>query len=287
MYKRIVIATDGSPNSRMATEVGFTFSTLLSVKPVVVSVMDLVGPFGPFLDTSRIDVTGENLEESEEMRSTFSEMKKESEKILTETTRLAKKFGVEVEPILLRGTPVAQLIHFAHEHDLLFVGAHGLDAKKRYGVGSVSEKVTRYMPCDVFVVRKRSSKRICIALAGSQYDEIIIRKGLALAKVVGASVSAVHIVSPKEILKNEEERVLIVEKAKEHGDRIGVKVKPIVLEGSPTHRLISLSTSYDLVVMGTLGITSLPDFLLGSTAERVIRHAKSSVLVVRSPGFTE
>jgi nucleotide-binding universal stress UspA family protein len=287
MYEKIVIATDGSPNARMATEVGLTFSTLLSLKPVVVTVMDLVGPFGPFLDTSKIDVAGENLEESEEMRSTFGEMKKESEKILTDTTRLAKKFGVDVEPILLRGTPVAQLIHFAHEHDLLFVGAHGEDAKKRYGMGSVSEKVTRHMPCDVFVVRKRSCKRICIALAGCQHDEVIIKKGLALAKVVGASVSAVHVVSPKEIFAKEEERTLIVEKAKEHGDRIGVKVKPIVAEGSPTHRLISLSASHDLVVMGTLGITSLPDFLLGSTAERVVRHAKSSVLVVRSSGFTK
>lgn len=164
MYKRIVIATDGSPNARMATEVGLKYSTLLSVSPKVVSVMDLVGPFGPFLDTSRIDVTGENLEESEEMRSTFNKMKKESEKILADATLIAKKFGVDVEPILLRGTPVASLIHFAQEHDLLFVGAHGKDAKKRYGMGSVSEKVTRHMPCDVFVVRKRSNKRICIAL---------------------------------------------------------------------------------------------------------------------------
>jgi nucleotide-binding universal stress UspA family protein len=38
----------------------------------------------------------------------------------------------------------------------------------------------------------------------------------------------------------------------------------------------------DLVVMGTLGRTGLPHFLLGSVASRVLQLAKCPVLTVRS-----
>jgi nucleotide-binding universal stress UspA family protein len=41
----------------------------------------------------------------------------------------------------------------------------------------------------------------------------------------------------------------------------------------------------DLVVLGTRGRTNLRDLLLGSTAERVVRDAPCSILVVKPEGF--
>ncbi|MBI4209760.1 MAG: universal stress protein [Deltaproteobacteria bacterium] len=37
----------------------------------------------------------------------------------------------------------------------------------------------------------------------------------------------------------------------------------------------------DLIVMGSLGCTNILDYLIGSTAEHVVRHSKVPVLVVR------
>jgi universal stress protein A len=46
-------------------------------------------------------------------------------------------------------------------------------------------------------------------------------------------------------------------------------------------RLLAKPGEYDLVVMGTHGRTGLGHILLGSVAERVVRHAPCAVLVVR------
>jgi len=46
-------------------------------------------------------------------------------------------------------------------------------------------------------------------------------------------------------------------------------------------QLLEANRAYDLVVMGTHGRTGLKHVLVGSVAERVVRHAPCAVLVVR------
>ena len=40
-----------------------------------------------------------------------------------------------------------------HKVDLIICGATGMNAVERFFIGSVSEHITRYAPCDVLVVR--------------------------------------------------------------------------------------------------------------------------------------
>src|SRR5262249_47727100 len=56
--------------------------------------------------------------------------------------------------------------------------------------------------------------------------------------------------------------------------------------GEPWRSIVSFADSRaaDLVVMGTLGRTGISRVLLGSVAERVVRHAHCSVLVVPASG---
>ncbi len=60
-------------------------------------------------------------------------------------------------------------------------------------------------------------------------------------------------------------------------------VKTLVIEGSPANEIITASKDYDLIVMGSLGRTGLSHLLMGSVAEKVVRHASCPVLVVRAP----
>ena len=65
----------------------------------------------------------------------------------------------------------------------------------------------------------------------------------------------------------------------------GRDVVRVVAEGSPLSQILEYATTnnIDLIVMGTQGRTGLSQFLVGSVAERVVRHASCPVLTVRPP----
>ncbi len=138
-------------------------------------------------------------------------------------------------------------------------------------------------------------KKILIATDGSDYTKEAVSYGLWLAKELGAEVTALYvidqtsfvsfpmdssIVSVYSLLENEGKRA--VDEVKQEGDAAGVKVTPMVLEGSPTRKIVEAAAGFDLVVLGTLGRSALTKLFMGSVAERVTRFAPCPVLVVRA-----
>lgn len=65
-------------------------------------------------------------------------------------------------------------------------------------------------------------------------------------------------------------------------DKPGVAIKTTVVVGSPFHDICTIAeqAKSDLIVVGSHGRTGLSHILLGSVAERVVRHAPCPVLVV-------
>ncbi len=59
------------------------------------------------------------------------------------------------------------------------------------------------------------------------------------------------------------------------------KVKTRVMIGQPAVAVLEAAAKADAIVMGTLGRTGLPHLLMGSVAERVVRHSAIPVLTVR------
>jgi nucleotide-binding universal stress UspA family protein len=63
--------------------------------------------------------------------------------------------------------------------------------------------------------------------------------------------------------------------------RPGLTVVTRAAQGHPVERIIEAARDADLVVMSTHGRVGLAHLLMGSVAERVVRHAPVPVLVVR------
>ena len=138
-------------------------------------------------------------------------------------------------------------------------------------------------------------KKILIATDGSEYTKEAVTYGLKLAKVLGAEVTTLYVVdqtsfvsfpmdssvvSVYSLLENEGKKA--VDDVVAEGTALGLKVTPIVVEGSPTRKIVETAHDMDLVVMGTLGRSAISKLFMGSVAERVTRYAPCPVLVVRS-----
>lgn len=137
--------------------------------------------------------------------------------------------------------------------------------------------------------------KILIPTDGSEYTKAAIDKGLRLAKLLDARVTALYVVDQTSFVNFPMDSTIVnvyallekegkeaLEYVREEGEKLGVEVQTVMEEGSPVKKIVELSRAHDLIVMGTLGRTGVSKLLLGSVAERVLRHAACPVLVVRA-----
>ena len=129
----------------------------------------------------------------------------------------------------------------------------------------------------------------------TEASEPAAQRAVMMARITGAKLTVLHIVDyvPPRWVANElpEEFATessLLERARSHlstwTENYGLEGHPHrIVAGSPKHIIVDTAREIgaDLIVMGTQGRTGLKDMMLGSTAERVVRHAGCPVLVVR------
>lgn len=147
LYKNIVIATDGSENSRKAISCGIKIAKLSGATVYAIHVIDT-----PSM-VSEIWTAGREL--IQEL------MIKDGKKILSETKKIIEDSGLEVKDILLDGHPGEEIIKFAEDNniDLIVMGTLGATGLEKFLMGSVAEKVVRFSKVPVMVVRSCNSEK--------------------------------------------------------------------------------------------------------------------------------
>lgn len=143
-------------------------------------------------------------------------------------------------------------------------------------------------------------KKILMATDGSSCSRKAVDYAVRIAKLAGASLIALYVVDVKTGCGLEQCITVTTPKAAalmklcQRGERAvnyvgdvaskeGVSVDKRVVEGHPAEEILKLAReeSVDLVVMGTLGLSGIQKYLLGSTADKVVRHSRVPVLTVR------
>jgi nucleotide-binding universal stress UspA family protein len=138
-YKRILIPTDGSNNSRRAIEHGLELAKLLNSDVTAVSVIDVsdlasrTQVFTPTpLASTQADVT---------------------DAAVAEVAMLAKGMGVRATTQVRMGSPALDIIEMSQKYDLIVMGTKGRTGLPHLLMGSVAEKVVREAKCPVLVVK--------------------------------------------------------------------------------------------------------------------------------------
>lgn len=204
----------------------------------------------------------------------------------------------------LTGVPWDQIVELLRgdpEFGLVVMGTHGRTGLERVLLGSVTEKVIRHAPCPVLAVPARGRvSAFQHVLCPVDFSESA-RRAVALAAELtapgGAGITLLHVVEVPVTYSGEphvqgfvedldrRSARLLAEWASDLRARVSVPVATRSRIGNPGAQTLAVledDRTFDLVVMGSHGRTGLRRALLGSVAEKVVRHAGRPVLIARA-----
>ena len=143
MYKRILIATDGSDKSMKAAEEGMELAKALGAQVIALNVINEV------VIASAVRQLGSDRKEVEER------LKVAGEKAVDNIKAMGAKMGVNVDAIVTIGAPANTVIDMAgaEQADLIIMGSHGESGASKLLIGSVVQKVLYWATIPVLVVR--------------------------------------------------------------------------------------------------------------------------------------
>ncbi|MCA9982129.1 MAG: universal stress protein, partial [Anaerolineales bacterium] len=144
-------------------------------------------------------------------------------------------------------------------------------------------------------------KKVLVPLDGSQLAERAIKPALALTRPCFGEVYLLQVTQPQEMLVPhhgggyaffwpDQSLERATEDATEYLDTVldtfvdpAVTMHPLLEQGDPAGMIIDIAQNeqIDLVVMSSHGYTGVSRWVLGSTAEKVVREATCPVLVIR------
>jgi nucleotide-binding universal stress UspA family protein len=138
-------------------------------------------------------------------------------------------------------------------------------------------------------------RKILLAHDGSEGANRALTVGIDLAKIHGAELWALAVqeklprfsgtideVKEEKQFANEQYGKLL-EAAKVKAKEAGIELKTLMQPGHPAQTIVAAAKEgkFDLVLVGHTGLSGVWAAFLGTTAEKVSRHAPCSVLIVR------
>ena len=205
--------------------------------------------------------------------------------------------GVTISHTLISGVAERGISEAAEEvgAELIVVGSHGREGLDRFLLGSVAERLSRFTTRDVLVARgerpKGTYNRILVPTDFSEAAD----QALSVAKQLvtdNGSITLLHCFDIPAtmagyfvgnlLVEVEAAAMARAETLAKEARMPGIDIDVIVRGGHAPTLIRELSGGYDIVVMGSHGRRGLRRFMLGSVAEKIVRHAPCSVYIARA-----
>jgi nucleotide-binding universal stress UspA family protein len=298
-YDRILAPTDFSEPSLKALDYALALASPTGANIRMIHVLE---PSADYLNFDTLSVLRPD-EEAE------IQCQEELQRLATERrhnrANITWKVGV--------GRPAAEIVQAAKDFhaELLVVSTHGRTGLKHLLLGSVAERIVRYAPCPVLIVRKHEREimpppefhsiglnvhRILVPTDFSPRSLASVRYAARFARAFGGKITLFHSLNlysgfvPSEYPVIDGSTFRAAEEAvKKEAERYLRECVPddladeaIVQAGPPLSEIPAFAEEgkFDLIICATHSAAPLQHVLLGSTAEQIIRHAGCPVLVV-------
>lgn len=225
--------------------------------------------------------------------------------------------GIQVKAMALAGTPFEEVIRevLREQHDLLIIAAEDkAGTEKSLPRGTAMQLLTK-CPCPVWMTRpdaRTGRGHILAALDPDSSDAArhalnvsIMNLATSIARREGSTLHIVHAwdLTGRSLDKSRSEMSkealdeLLRENEEAHQRQLDQILQGFPLDGVD-HRIhlqrgksetvileLAEREQVDLIVMGTVGRTGFRRFVIGNTAEWILRRAECSVLTVKPEGF--
>ena len=193
---------------------------------------------------------------------------------------------------------------------LIAISTHGRSGIGRWMLGSVTDKVVRHAAHPTLIIRAHEGgapttpqlKRVILPLDGSEVSRIALPLAVDLAKSLGIGITVLRSISPMsygdsfadyapsmyEDLTAEIEKDVQESLSKEAQVIRGMGIPDVAehaVDGYAGTAILDATGDEgdNIVVMATHGRSGVGRWVLGSVADRVVRHSPGPVLVVRPP----
>ena len=293
MYRRILVATDLSEGADVALQAA---SDLAARDGAALGVCHVLPDLGP------VNILFPQAVERGSLA--MLDLEQRANAALEAKIQATVPEKVEVEIFLEQGVDYERIVARADDWDadLVVIGSRGLTGMRRTLLGSVAEKVVRTAGRRVLVAREGGGGGPVVAATDLSEPSLpAIRAGAAEAERRGRPLSVVYALEllPQPFAARagwpfgvywqgvDAETMGEVRKAAEQAlasaiSVAGVKADSAVVEGVAAAAIIDHleKTKADLVVAATHGRTGVRRLALGSVAERLVREAHCSVLIV-------
>lgn len=283
MFKRILVAYDGSAGARAALAIAIDITTRTEAELASISVEEHLPRYAATV--GEVEGAKERIDEH-------------ARTVTKDARDAAILAGVELDALVRQGHQVSEILSACRDgtFDLLVLGAHGHRRMFERMAGSTSLGVARVAPCSVLLVRHgratgstQAIERIVVGLDGSPLGRVAFTAALELGRLWNARLVGVTVreASPlgrphglpapyaDHLAVGAEEQARVAGVGFQHVSRIG--------DTEQSLRDQARESQADLLVVGATGLDHPWNPSIGGTASTLAADAPCSLLLVRQP----
>jgi len=225
---------------------------------------------------------------------------------------------INTETKVLAGTPFIEIIKEVQRggYDLVIKSAEGSSGAFSNLFGETDMRLMRKCPCPVWIIKPAKVGEYSGIVAAvdpdpeqpenAKLNESILKLATSLARQENCALHIVHtwylqgeesLRSERTGMKKEEVDEIVADIEKKHRqwledllelhDLDGIDIKVHLIKGDAGNVIPELVVKQrvEIVVMGTVARTGIAGFIVGNTAESILRNVDCSVLTVKPEGF--
>jgi nucleotide-binding universal stress UspA family protein len=297
MIDKILIPLDGSKTSEEVVPFATALANRLGAHPVFLNVVDM-SEFASARGVMHGLLVDDLVEHAKELADGY----------LDKVRARVKEQGVIGGLRVAVGSPAQTIVDQASATNagMIAMATHGRTGPARWALGSVTEGVLKASHTPLLVYRAtgedvpQAISSLLLPLDWSDASEQAVPLATFFAKALGVPLTIARVVPTTPVAFAEEDgaemaevleaieneaRQYLSSKSQELAAE-GLDVKTKFLRGDPAGGLIDLTHKLPecMVVMSTAGRTGIGRMVLGSVADRVVRHSHRPVVLVRAAG---